>query len=367
MAAKAKKKTLRVPRRSTAINRHRKAGGAVAAVFPGHYPRSLFRAFDILPVEVWGPPGVDTTAGDERLQAYVCSIVRCSLSFLLNGGLEQVDTLVVPHTCDSLQGFGSLLLDFHPPGKLVLPMYLPRGGRPASASFYVNELRAVYEKLAKATDKRPSNDELTACLDRETEADAELAKLLDGRRQIALSDHDFYRVVRAREYLPAEDFTKLASSVARDFEGPAPKGFPLLLSGLVPEPMSLFEVLSDAGGQVVCDDLLSSGRRRYPAGHGTDAFARMADRVLLAPPDSTRGSAVSDRVTHLVAAARSSGARAAIFFEVKFCEPEQFYLPQVRQALEDEGLRSIIVEVDLSEPLGHQAVTRVEALLETLS
>ena len=45
-------------------------------MFPIHYPRPLLRAFGLLPVEVWGPPGVDATLGASRLQAYACSIVR---------------------------------------------------------------------------------------------------------------------------------------------------------------------------------------------------------------------------------------------------------------------------------------------------
>ena len=51
---------------------------------------------------------------------------------------------------------------------------------------------------------------------------------------------------------------------------------------------------------------------------------------------------------------------------MKFCEPELFYLPQLRAALDQAGLRSIVVEADVTEALPAQAVTRVEALLESV-
>jgi len=85
---------------------------ATAAVYPIHHPRALWPAFGILPEEVWGPPGVDTGPGDAHLQAYTCDIIRNGLSFLLSGGLDETDLVVVPHGCDSLQGLGSVLLDF---------------------------------------------------------------------------------------------------------------------------------------------------------------------------------------------------------------------------------------------------------------
>ena len=120
---------LTIPRRSDVITAWKEGGGSVAAVFPIHYPRALLRAFRFLPVEVWGPPGVDVGRGAAHLQPYVCSIVRNALSFLLSGGLDVAEILIVPHACDSLQGLGSILIDLVPPRQPVVPIYLPRGRR----------------------------------------------------------------------------------------------------------------------------------------------------------------------------------------------------------------------------------------------
>ncbi len=42
--------------RTSVIKDIKNRGGSVAAVLPIHYPRALLRAFDIYPIEVWGPP-----------------------------------------------------------------------------------------------------------------------------------------------------------------------------------------------------------------------------------------------------------------------------------------------------------------------
>jgi benzoyl-CoA reductase/2-hydroxyglutaryl-CoA dehydratase subunit BcrC/BadD/HgdB len=49
---------------------------------------------------------------------------------------------------------------------------------------------------------------------------------------------------------------------------------------------------------------------------------------------------------------------------VKFCEPEQFYLPSLRRALGEDGLATVTIELDVSEPMSGQLATRLEALLE---
>ncbi|UCF61317.1 MAG: 2-hydroxyacyl-CoA dehydratase, partial [Anaerolineaceae bacterium] len=116
-----------IPRRSQVADEFKQHGGLIAAVLPIHYPRALLRAFNILPMEVWGPPRVDVSYGSAHIQPYVCSIVRNALSFILTGGLDVADLIMIPHACDSLQGLGSILLDFLPPKQPTMPLYIPRG------------------------------------------------------------------------------------------------------------------------------------------------------------------------------------------------------------------------------------------------
>jgi benzoyl-CoA reductase/2-hydroxyglutaryl-CoA dehydratase subunit BcrC/BadD/HgdB len=142
---------------------------------------------------------------------------------------------------------------------------------------------------------------------------------------------------------------------------------PLILSGIVPEPMRLLESISHLGGVVIADDMACCGRRVYPAGESEDPFVRMAERILNASPDSTRGSPLQDRLEHLLRMAQASGARGIIFYLVKFCEPELFDIPRLRQGLLDAGIPSTTVEIDLNDSLANQALTRIEAFLEMVT
>lgn len=357
---------LDIPKRSEVIRSHKEDGGGVAAVYPIHYPRALLRAFNLLPVEVWGPPGRDTTEGDAHLQAYTCSIVRCGLSFLLSGGLEVADVIISPHGCDSLQGLGSLLLDFTRPKQPVLPLYIPRGNRRSDVQYLAAEMRRTYDKLARLLDRHPSEEDLLSCTEREERADQVLGELLFKRSELPLSNRSFYTLVRAREYLPAETFEALGRTALKRADGAPRRGVPVLLSGLVPEPMTLLDALDDAGATVVADDMASTGRRVYPGGSSSDPFDRMAQRLLGGPPDPTRGCSIQERRTHLVNLARKTGARGAIFLEIKFCEPELFYLPLMREGLQRADIRSVSIEVDIADPLPDQVVTRLEAFVETI-
>jgi len=352
-----------VPSRSEAI---RAWGGPVAAVFPIHYPRALVRAFGFLPVEVWGPPRMNASSAAAHLQPYVCSIVRNGLSFLQSGGLDVADVIVVPHGCDSLQGLGSLLLDLVRPRAVVLPLYLPRGRRPSDLCFLEEELRAFAARLAEASGRRPSDEEVMESVRREEIADGLLAELHRRRRELPLTPLELYRLIRSREYLPAESFAALAGDALARVGEPARDGVPILLSGIVPEPMEVLDALAAMGGVVAADDLAACGRRLYPPGASGDPFRRLAESLQAGPPDSARGHPIEERLAHLRRLAAASGARGVVFYDVKFCEPELFDLPLLRRGLQEAGLPSVHIEVDLNDALAQQVLTRLEAFLEMI-
>jgi benzoyl-CoA reductase/2-hydroxyglutaryl-CoA dehydratase subunit BcrC/BadD/HgdB len=357
-----------IPTRSQTIQAYKDRGGQIAAVLPIHPPRALLRAFDILPIEVWGPPAVDASYGGAHLQPYVCSIVRNALSFLLAGGLEVVDYILVPHACDSLQGLGSILIDFVQPLQPVLPLYFPRGRRQSDLDFLAEELRALYRRLEGLSGRSPGEGALMICIRMDEEADALLADLYLKRRHLPLAQTEFYRLVRSREYLPSEGFVELASdALAQAAEKPLEvKDIPILLSGIVPEPMALFDALEEMSAYVVADDLACCGRRLYPPGDDQDPFLRMAQRFLGAPPDAMHGSSISARLDHLSRLAKVTGARGVVFYEVKFCEPELFDLPALREGLAGADIRSVVIEMDLNDGLSQRTLTRLEAFLETI-
>jgi len=358
---------LSIPGRADSIRSFKANGGRIAGVLPIHYPRALFRAFNILPVEIWGPPGIDPVFGSAHLQAYICSIVRNALSFTQTKSFQSVDILVVPHACDSLQGLGSILLDFVSIDQPVIPLYLPRSGGMNQTAFLEKEFETVYQRLESWTGYSPSQDEMMQRILNEEEADQKLASLHKQRKNLSLSDIEFYRLVRAREFLTAEGFSEIAQKAHDQVQDQVLDGIPIILSGILPEPMALLEEISRMGGHIVADDLACSGRRLYPPGRSQESFLRMAESLLGAAPSWSWGSPIQDRLEHLLTMIQTSGARGVVFYNIKFCEPELFDLPNLRRGLQELAIPSTVVEMDINDPLSNQTLTRIEAFLEMIA
>lgn len=359
-----------LPTRSEAIAAAQERGQRIVAVLPIHYPRELLRAHGFHPVEVWGPPGIEPTEGNVHFQAYTCAIIQNAISLLIRGGLDVADAVLVPNSCDALQGAGSVLKDFVKPKHSVLTLYPPRATRESDMVYFAEELKRLGAALTALSGVAPDEEALHSAIATEEAADRAALQLASARMQTALGDLDFYSLLRTREYLAPDAFVALAQEAATS-TAPTPvapdSSVPVMLSGIVPEPMQIFTELGAMGAHVVADDFACMSRRFYPAAAASgDPFRRMAERLLGSPPDPMRGSPILERCDYLLGRLRDAGAKGLIVYDVKFCEPELFDLPMVRQRLVDEGFPVLHLEVELTGSLPGQTLTRMEAFVETL-
>lgn len=349
------------PSRTETLDRARARGLKVLGTLPYHYPRALVRAHGFHPMEVWAPASASAESGAKHFQAYACSIVTRGTAFLVDGGFDQVDAVLVPHGCDALQGMGSVLRDFVTDRPPVLTLYAPRTRRPVDRDYLVAEYQRLGASLVAAGGHEPGAQDWAEAFAVEGAADRALRDLYATRGQHALSDREFHDAVRAREYLLPEDFTEL---VARLPVGPAPRpGVPVVLSGIVADPPELLDVLNAAGAHVAADDLSSGSRRVLPAVNDSDPWRQLARAYLDGPVDPTRADPVALRVRRLRDLVRDSGALGVLTVAPTFCEPEQFYLPALRTGLD---VPLLYLERESGSDVDGQLVGRIEAFVETL-
>jgi len=356
---------MQIPSRKEIIQKIKSKAGKIAAVLPYHYPRALLRAHGIFPIEVWGPPHVDDMAGSQHFPEYTCKIVQKATQFLTGPMADPVDCILVPHTCDSLQGMASVMKDFMPSSRPLFTLYHPRGRRQSDLVFLTAELTYLSRELTQFSGVNPTDRDLKEAMAIENLATELFAGIATNRKDYDLSDRAFYTLLRSREYLPAEDFISLARELPRgrpDLKGPA-----LMISGIVADPLDLFDHINDFGAHVIGDDLGCCSRRIYTHSALGKPFAAMAEQLMSMPPDPTVSSPYKDRFDHIVNRMKSSRARGLLVYDPKFCEPELFYLPMLEEAVVSAGFGFFYVETELSPTIPQTVLNRINAFIEVIS
>ena len=135
-------------------------GRKAIGYMPIYVPREIVHAADMLPVGIFGGGDqMEVIQGDAYYQSYICRIPRSTLELGLTGKLDVLDGMLFPSTCDvirNLSGMWQILFK----DKYVKYFDVPQNYDDAiGGNFYVHEMQAVRDDLAKLGGK-PITDEM---------------------------------------------------------------------------------------------------------------------------------------------------------------------------------------------------------------
>ncbi|MFO7785165.1 MAG: 2-hydroxyacyl-CoA dehydratase subunit D [Thermodesulfobacteriota bacterium] len=357
------------PSRKEYMTMQKGRGRGLFGVFPGRYPRELFWSHGVLPMEIWDPV-LDTSGSGVHLQPTICSIVKAGLELIIQGKCDDLDGFLFPHTCDSIQNLGSMVRDYLDVSKPCLFFYPPKApyGR-ASRVFFRRELERLALEL-EGIYGRPDRDALHNAVVQGREVQKTLAALYAARAEGRLdaSNSEFYRVVRLVEYMHPDDMLPAMKEFLDQRTTNHSVRTPcLVLSGVLPNPEGLFPVLDQLGLRVGDDDLLSCGRRLSgETDSGLDALDSLVESILGMPACSTINSPIEERRKQIIRKTGRCSAGGVLFNVIKFCEPDLFYYPYLRESLRKQGIKTLFLENEVNRDISGQTETRIEAFAEMI-
>jgi bzd-type benzoyl-CoA reductase N subunit len=353
-------------------------GGRVVGFFCCYAPEELIYAAGALPVRITGENRTVSKAG-AHLQSYCCSLARTGLDMALTGDLGFLDGTVFVHTCDTMQRLSDIWrLDagyaFHV--DFVLPVRFE--GKPA-IEYTRAELGLVRTKLGAALGQ--FDDEAIASsikvYNRNRALLTELYDLRRGDPGIMPSDQAIWVVASSALMDKAEhnelleeiiDDLKTSSPLEGEDRGGGEARTRLFGVGSVMDQWEFLRMLEELGGTFADDDFCTG--HRYFEGdvsEGGDPLDAITDRLMERGQCACKHMPDKNRSERIVQRARACGAKGAIFFQFKFCEPHGFDYPFIKTALGDAGFATLELEIEQGSVSIEQLRTRVEALLETVT
>ncbi len=144
------------------------------------------------------------------------------------------------------------------------------------------------------------------------------------------------------------------------------EGIRFMTIGSENDDIAFMAMVESVGSTIVIDDQCSGTRYFWnEARIQDDPIAAIADRYCERPACPTKDYPAHTRFDHVLTLAKDYNAKAAIFLQQKFCDPHEGDYPDLKEHLESNGIPSLFLEFDITNPLGPFRI-RVEAFLETL-
>ncbi|MDR1442232.1 MAG: 2-hydroxyacyl-CoA dehydratase family protein [Bifidobacteriaceae bacterium] len=348
------------------------AGHRLVGCAPMLAPVELADAAGLTPFGIWGFR-TELSRAKAYFPAFLDSVVQTTLELGLRGELDALEALIVPHVTDSLKCLGQNW-QAGVPAVPMIPLVPPHNRQSAGAAPY---LRSVYGSVLERLEGLGNGPVPPGALEQAIWDRQEQRVLLRqfaaaaGRQAELITPLERSAVMTSRLYMPAGEHITMLRQIL-DTLGAAPKDVSrrpgVVLSGLMAPYPELSAILEAAGMAVAGDELAQESvslRLDVATGSG-DPLGALVDGFLALDGVPALHDPSKHRIDNLLDVAERGQAKGVIFVQTQFWEPDEFDRPLLVKALDEAGLPSVLVEVDLSMANFERARSIVDAFAEIL-
>jgi len=347
-----------------------KTGGKVLGYFCTYVPEEILCAADILPVRILGSHEPQDVT-EPHIFAMYCPFCRDCLAEGLKGKFDYLDGIMIAQSCLHIrQAYTSWELHVPVDWSYYLPM--PNNVQsPRAVPYMVGELKAFKEAIEKWTGKEITDDDLRRGIEIMNKNRQLMKQVyeLRKREEPPLNGLEAMYIVVSSQMIDKEEHSRTLEDTLKELENRTlerPVGQRLMILGSEDDDHEFIEMVESCGSTFVIDDHCTGTRYFWdevvPNGNPLTAIAtRYVNRV----PCPSKDWPIRTRTPHILSLAKDWDASGAVILQQKFCDPHELDIPAIKEALEDEGLITLFLELDVTVPVG-QFKTRVEAFLEIL-
>lgn len=346
-------------------------GKKVVGVMPVYTPEEIVHAAGMVPVGLWGG-NVEINDAKQYFPAFACSIMQSILEFGLKGTYKDLSAVVIPAMCDTLicmtQNWKSGVKDMpmiafvHPQNRKI----------EAGVKYLVAEYEGVKAKLEEVAGKEITEEELTKSIDVYNEHRKVMQEFVElvPKHLNTITPAIRNAVIKSGLYMLKEEHTALVkelNGILRNSDEEVFEGKKVLVTGIIFDQKEVLEILEENNIAIAYDNTAQESRQFMTlVPEGATALERLARQwsdiegcTLAYDPQKKRGAMIAEDVKRL-------GLDGVIYALLKFCDPEEYDYPIVKEDLEAADIPCLYVEVEQESTNSEQIRTRVQTFAEML-
>ena len=341
-------------------------GNGAIGIMPLYAPEELVYAAGRLPMGMWGGTKPISKAR-AYLVPFACSIMQEVMELQCSGAYDELEAVIFSTTLKNLsqkwRGKCPAIVFTHPQNRVV----------ESSNEYLAEEYRIVKTKLEEITGNTITNAAIEDAITVYNENRAvmrEFVKTAADYPQV-IDPIARHAVFKSRMFMDKAKHTVLVRELIEEIRKSEIQpwaGKKVILTGILAEPNEVLDIFKENGLAIVADDLAQESRQirvDVPSGDMSPLY-RLAKtwQNMYGCPLAT--DIKKTRVNMLTNMVKQNNADAVIVCMMKFCDPEEFDYPIYYKKFQKEGIKSLMIEIDMEAKSFEQTRTRVQSFVENL-
>ncbi|MCQ6281672.1 2-hydroxyacyl-CoA dehydratase subunit D [Bacillus sp. EB600] len=349
-------------------------GSKVVGCYIMHFPEELIHAAGALPIvlQVKEEP---ITSGHAYYPSYFCGPTRSIVDQAAKGDLEFLDGFVGGDYCIQVVGGTEVLGNLLPNANNMF-FRLPVGNQPWTHGDIVTGLKELKRDIQRFTGNEISDESISKSIRIYNKNRSLIREIyaLKSENPGLLTASEMLSIIKSSMVMPKEEHNAiletLVPKLAKQKDSRGSDAVRVFISGsLCGAPKSeVLSLIEESGAVVVGDDLFHG--LRYTSNNiaeerePLDAIALNYLDKNTSVPCPTRCDPKTDWPQYLVDSVRKNKADQLVILMTQFCEPHMFFYPDIKDAMQAEGIPHLLLEISHELDSIETIKTRLEAFVE---
>jgi benzoyl-CoA reductase/2-hydroxyglutaryl-CoA dehydratase subunit BcrC/BadD/HgdB len=304
-----------------------------------------------------------------------CSLARSNLELVVGYQRAFFDGFILSQVCDTTQHLCDIWKRKFPDHYFENFLAPRQVARPSSRAWYAQECRRLRTELGNYTGHEITDEDLWASFSLYNGNRSLLRQLYDIKREAPalMTNREFFDVVKATFFMDKEEHNRLLKEVVDWAVHDKPRFtdqdgyFKVIMAGIVVEPPTIYDMIDEVKGTIVGDNLCTASRYIYhDVEVGSDPAEALADRHMRKPNFTPINSDVEMIYSDLLDLYREGGAEAIFYIHIKYCESQDYDLPDIKVKMREQGIAFLELETEYQTTHLAQMKTRLQAFCESV-
>lgn len=347
-------------------------GKKLVGCAPALVPEEIVYASGMIPIGVWGAEG-EITAAKQYFPAFYSSVLQRTLDLGMTGELDELEAMIIPGLTDSLK---ALSQNWKTGVKNIKLLYLAFAqNRKIKAGIDFNEKQHI--KLKKEIEEIAGKEVTDADLEEAIKVYNKHRKNimefieLAATHPVTISPSTRCKVIESSYIMDKAEHSKYLeelNDILKSLPEEKWNGGRVVTTGVIANSKSILGLFEKNKLAIVDDNILHESVQFNTlvdenTGNPIRALAKkIADIegcLILFDPDKKRADIIVEKV-------KKHNADGVVFILTKFCDTDEFDYPIIRDRLNEEGIKNILIEVDQQMTNFDQAGTALQAFADIL-
>lgn len=345
----------------------------VIGCFPLYIPEQIIYALDMIPFGMWGSER-EVTAAKNYFPAYVCGILQTNFELAIKGAYDGISAVMITTLCDSLK-CATQNWKYAVPGIEIIPVNYPQNRSSRGAySFLYAQYKEIIGRLEEVSGRKLDYDSLKEAIEVYNEHNAVMREFIQTAAEYPgeITPQNRSDVIKSGYFMDKKEHSESVKQLIREVKKTPPqrfRGIRVVTTGIIADSRDLLEIFYQNKISVSADDIAHESRQfrvDVKCGEDMDPVGALVNQYLEMYGCSTVIGGSIGREEHILKLVEETKADGVIMLMTKFCDPEEYDYPVIKERLEKRKIPLLSIEVDKQIRNYGQAATAVQTFREMI-